>query len=99
MVLLRISPASSRLAETRFRLCPDVISNVTPEESYYGADSGVPLHTIAFHGNGGFVDFESIEIYEGKLASLKRFKDDVKEVKEGHFARLVTFSISCMLLP
>ena len=27
---------------------------------------------------------DNIEIYEGKLASLKRFKDDVKEVKEGY---------------
>lgn len=27
---------------------------------------------------------ENIEIFEGKLGSLKRFKDDVKEVKEGY---------------
>ena len=27
---------------------------------------------------------DNIEIYEGKLASLKRFKDDAKEVKEGY---------------
>jgi len=26
---------------------------------------------------------DSIVIYEGKLSSLKRFKDDVKEVKTG----------------
>ena len=25
-----------------------------------------------------------IVVYEGKLSSLKRFKDDVKEVKEGY---------------
>lgn len=29
------------------------------------------------------------QIYEGKLASLKRFKDDVKEVKEGYECGLV----------
>ena len=29
------------------------------------------------------------KIYEGKLASLKRFKDDVKEVREGYECGLV----------
>jgi translation initiation factor IF-2 len=29
------------------------------------------------------------QIYEGKLASLKRFKDDAKEVKEGYECGLV----------
>ena len=29
------------------------------------------------------------KIYEGSLASLKRFKDDVKEVKEGYECGLV----------
>ena len=29
------------------------------------------------------------QIYEGKLASLKRFKDDVKEVREGYECGLV----------
>ena len=29
------------------------------------------------------VSFDGIVIYEGELASLKRFKDDVKEVKAG----------------
>ncbi|MCR4788703.1 MAG: translation initiation factor IF-2 [Lachnospiraceae bacterium] len=32
---------------------------------------------------------EGEQIYEGKLASLKRFKDDVKEVKEGYECGLV----------
>ena len=27
---------------------------------------------------------DGIVIYEGKLASLKRFKDDVKQVKQGY---------------
>jgi translation initiation factor IF-2 len=27
---------------------------------------------------------DSVKIYEGKLASLKRFKDDVREVQEGY---------------
>ena len=39
--------------------------SVTTEESYYGPDSGVPLRTIVFHGNSGFVDIESIQVYEG----------------------------------
>ena len=32
---------------------------------------------------------EGEQIYEGKLASLKRFKDDVKEVKAGFECGLV----------
>ena len=32
---------------------------------------------------------EGEQIYEGLLASLKRFKDDVKEVKEGYECGLV----------
>ena len=32
---------------------------------------------------------EGEKIYEGKLASLKRFKDDVKEVKSGYECGLV----------
>ena len=32
---------------------------------------------------------EGEQIYEGSLASLKRFKDDVKEVKEGYECGLV----------
>ncbi|MBV8262916.1 MAG: translation initiation factor IF-2, partial [Candidatus Eremiobacteraeota bacterium] len=27
---------------------------------------------------------DNVQVYEGKLASLKRFKDDVKEVQEGY---------------
>jgi translation initiation factor IF-2 len=27
---------------------------------------------------------DGIEVYDGTLASLRRFKDDVKEVKEGY---------------
>jgi translation initiation factor IF-2 len=27
---------------------------------------------------------DSVQVYEGKLASLKRFKDDVREVQEGY---------------
>ena len=27
---------------------------------------------------------DGVEIYDGTLASLRRFKDDVKEVKEGY---------------
>ncbi len=32
---------------------------------------------------------EGTQIFEGKLASLKRFKDDVKEVKSGYECGLV----------
>ena len=32
---------------------------------------------------------EGTQIYEGSLASLKRFKDDVKEVKAGYECGLV----------
>jgi translation initiation factor IF-2 len=32
---------------------------------------------------------EGEQIYEGELSSLKRFKDDVKEVKEGYECGLV----------
>ncbi len=32
---------------------------------------------------------EGASIFEGKLASLKRFKDDVKEVKAGYECGLV----------
>ena len=34
-------------------------------------------------------DVEGKQIFEGELASLKRFKDDVKEVKAGYECGLV----------
>ena len=37
-----------------------------------------------FADSGVRVIRDGIAIYEGKLASLKRFKDDVKEVKQGY---------------
>ncbi len=40
-------------------------------------------------GCGIRISREGEQIYEGKLASLKRFKDDVKEVKEGFECGLV----------
>ena len=36
-----------------------------PDESIYGPDSGVPLHTITFHANNGQTDYESMQVYEG----------------------------------
>ncbi len=43
----------------------------------YNETSGVPLHTITFNGNGGYVSETSIEIYEGntygKLPASSRF--------------------------
>ena len=40
---------------------------------------------MAYSCNSGVrVIRDGIVIYEGKLASLKRFKDDVKEVKQGY---------------
>ncbi|WP_125713007.1 translation initiation factor IF-2 [Agrilactobacillus yilanensis] len=65
-----------------------VTGNLTIRETYKASKIG----TIAgAYVNNGYITKDSgvrlirngIVIYEGKLASLKRFKDDVKEVRQG----------------
>ena len=40
---------------------------IAPEEYLYDENSGVPLHTITFNGNGGFVEEAEMQFYEGNV--------------------------------
>ncbi|MQS51520.1 translation initiation factor IF-2 [Companilactobacillus mishanensis] len=65
-----------------------VTGNLTVRETYNVSKIGTIAGCIVNSGSitrdsGVRLIRDSVVIYEGKLASLKRFKDDVKEVKSG----------------
>lgn len=65
-----------------------VTGNLTVRETYKVSKVGTIAGCIVDSGliqrdSGVRLIRDGIVIYQGKLASLKRFKDDVKEVKQG----------------
>ena len=65
-----------------------VTGNLTVRQTYKVSKLGTIAGCIVDSGliqreSGVRLIRDGIVIYEGKLASLKRFKDDVKEVKQG----------------
>ena len=71
-----------------------VIGNVEVRQTFKVSSVGTIAGAYVLDGrverNAGVrVIRENVVIHEGKLASLKRFKDDVKEVKAGYECGLV----------